>query len=51
MVRTGIKNLKKKYEYDKSGMQFGHSSAIHDIDVIKHIEQFSPNFHDVLPLS
>jgi hypothetical protein len=48
MVRTGIKNLKKKYEYDKSGMQFGHSSAIHDIDVIKHIEQFSPNFHDVL---
>ena len=32
-----------KYEYDKRDMKYGHSSAVHDIDVINHIQAFKPD--------
>lgn len=36
------------YEYDKRNMMFGHSSAVHDSEVIESMKLFSPNTYDLL---
>lgn len=37
-----------KYEYDKRDMKFGHSSAVHDPEVISHIQNFKPDMYHAL---